>query len=88
MNSLICESCKRKLVDRYFDKCMYCGHPIPERNRLSKSEKDLIRSKKDQLAEEQRKEHEQYMVKRKEFDRKMGGDVIGGDSGGSGCGDG
>jgi hypothetical protein len=92
VNSLVCENCKRKLVDRYFDKCMYCGHSIPENHRLSKGEKDLVKSKKEQQTEEQMKEHEQYMARHKKFFRRRGGndggvDIDGGDSG-EGGGDG
>lgn len=52
---------------------MYCGHPIPDGHKLSKSEKVLIRSKKAQEADEQRAAHEKFMAKRKELMRKAGG---------------
>lgn len=60
---------------------MYCGHPILEGQRLSKDEKDLIRSRREQRAEEQRIEHEKYMAKHKEFMRKKWSDAGAGDSG-------
>ncbi len=86
MNLLICEKCKRNLIDRYFDKCMYCSHPIPEGQRLSKIEKETIKAKKEQQAEEHRSEHEQFMAKHKESVRRTGDDIgiedLGSDFGG------
>jgi hypothetical protein len=64
---------------------MYYGHPISERQRLSKDEKDLIRSRKERDEEERRIEHENYMAKHKEFMRR-GGNAVGGDSGDDGGG--
>jgi hypothetical protein len=74
MNPLTCKNCSRKFIDRYFDKCMYCGHPIPVEHRLSKSEKDIIKFKKEKQAEEQRDEHERFMAKHKESMRRPSSD--------------
>jgi hypothetical protein len=72
---------------------MYCGHAIPENHRLTKAEKDLLKSKKEQQAVEQKAAHEMYMAKQKHVARNTGVDIagfgLGDDSncGGDGCGD-
>lgn len=44
MTQRACRSCKRVLQNTAFDKCMYCGEPIPADQQLSRKEKDKRRN--------------------------------------------
>ena len=95
MKSVIgtCDKFGQKRFDRTFDKCMYCGHPIPGDLRLSDEEKN-------RLLEEKRKRFEENEAARRKETRKNDdrGSLIsgswwdefgsgGGDFGDGGCGD-
>ena len=69
-NNLIplCSKCDQVLRNPEFPKCMYCGHPIPEKDRLPKSEaKKLLQEKEDirqkQADEERRKSEGEWGYK-------------------------
>jgi hypothetical protein len=68
-NSYHCEGCHRKLIDRFFDKCMYCGHVIPESMRLSEDDRNIIQAKKDLKYKKEQEEHAEYMEKHRSIMR-------------------
>lgn len=70
----VCQICSRKLLDRYFDKCMYCGHPIPEDQRLSEAKKEEIASKRTQFAQEEQKRREEERARELDWSRSGIGD--------------
>lgn len=65
-----CAKCRQKLVDRTFDKCMYCGQPIPENLRLSDEEKNKSLEEKQKRFEENEAAQREN-IKRRE-DRNAG----------------
>lgn len=91
MTSSSCQNCRRNLLDRYFDKCMYCGYRISEGQRLSDAEKEVVKLKRAQQVEEQPKLRKQLTTGRNQYTYSSYGDsggegFLGGDGGGDGCG--
>jgi len=54
--SASCEKCSQIIRNPEFPKCMYCGHPIPQRDRLDPESAKQLLLEKD---EERRKRQEQ-----------------------------
>ena len=85
-----CRECGQVIQASAFNKCMYCGHPLPQDQQVSDQELAAVRHRQQQAIEQEKQQHQQRM-------KKLGkqssgaGDVGGfGDWGGSdgGCGDG
>lgn len=79
-----CEKCNRNLLDKTFDKCMYCGHPMPENQRLSEDAKKEILVEKQQRFEEAEEEHRNRKIRRRDGYDFDGGDYFSG-GGDGGC---
>ncbi len=67
-----CGKCNQKLIDLKFDKCMYCGEPLPENLRLTSEEKKKQQEEKQSWYEEN--EAEQREIRKRKKQEKTGSD--------------
>lgn len=72
-----CEKCDRKLIDRFHDKCMYCGHPIPPKYQLTEVERESNRLEKEKIFQERKDRHKEYMRNQKSASEGLCGGSFG-----------
>ena len=79
MTKRVCTKCNRVLQESVYDKCMYCGEPIPEIFRLSEY-------KKEEIKEKTKEREKKRKVKKKDSSGHGGSCGVGGTCGGCGAG--